>query len=107
MPKQINPAILVILAVLGNLAILACAVSAGAGGSNLKQPADLANLEREVSLKIAHVRDEGPTDPARRKQLADAEALDTRAEREIGAGDFGSAQNDLVKANALATELLN
>ncbi|HVA80177.1 MAG TPA: hypothetical protein VNF29_04575 [Candidatus Binataceae bacterium] len=98
MLKSIGPAI---------LAILTCTVFASAGGSNLKPPAELANLEREVSLKIAHVRDQGPTDPARRKQLADAEALDTKAEQEIGAGNFRSAQNDLVKANALTTELLN
>ena len=86
-------------------AALACAVPAMAGPNLPKPPADLANLEREVSLKIAHVRGEGPTDPVQRQKLHDAEHLDAKAEQEIGAGDFHTAEDDLVKANALATEL--
>jgi hypothetical protein len=90
------------------LATVACAAPSVAGpATDLKPPADLVNLEREVSLKIAHVRGEGPTDPAKRRQLDDAERLDAKAEREIGAGDFRAAEDDLVKANALAAELLN
>ncbi len=95
------------LAILPILAVLVCAAPSSAGPNDLKPPSDLVNLEREVSLKIAHVRDEGPTDPAKRRQLGEAERLDSKAEREIGAGDFRSAEDDLVKANALAAELLN
>ncbi|MGC1341329.1 MAG: hypothetical protein WA854_03320 [Candidatus Binataceae bacterium] len=87
------------------IATLAGAAPAAAGTNSPKPPADLSNLEREVSLKIAHVRGEGPTDPAQRQKLHDAEQLDAKAEQEIGAGDFRSAEDDLVKANALASEL--
>ncbi|MGH7781289.1 MAG: hypothetical protein ACREQR_15855 [Candidatus Binataceae bacterium] len=89
------------------VATIACAAPAAAGAKDLKPPADLVKLEREVSLKIAHARGEGPTDPGKRRQLSDAEQLDAKAENEIGAGDFRVAEDDLVKANALATELLH
>ncbi len=35
-------------------------------------PPDLIEMERQVWLKLAHVRDSGPTDPAQRKQLFEA-----------------------------------
>ncbi|MHB8381213.1 MAG: hypothetical protein ACYDC3_02565 [Candidatus Binataceae bacterium] len=87
------------------IAALACAAPTLAGPNIPKPPADLSNLEREVSLKIAHVRDVGSTDPADRKKLGDAQRLDAKAEKAIDSGDFRSAEDDLVKANALATEL--
>jgi hypothetical protein len=93
------------LAVLSFIAALACAAPAAAGPDTPKPPADLANLEREVSLKIAHVRDEGPTDPVQRQKLHDAELLDATAEQQISTGDFRSAEDNLVKANAIASEL--
>jgi len=102
---MIKPAALLNLAIFSVAAALACAAPAAAGPNIPKPPPDLANLEREVSLKIAHVRGEGPTDPVLRQKLHDAEHLDAKAEQEIGAGDFRSAEDDLVKANALATEL--
>ncbi|MGC1676814.1 MAG: hypothetical protein WA740_04705 [Candidatus Binataceae bacterium] len=102
---MIKPPALANLAVLSLIAVLACASPAVAGPDTPKPPADLANLEREVSLKIAHVRGEGPTDPGQRQKLHDAEHLDAKAEQEISTGDFRSAEDDLVKANALATEL--
>lgn len=102
---MIKPPALANLAVLSLIAVLACAAPAVAGPDTPKPPAALANLEREVSLKIAHVRGEGPTDPGQRQKLHDAEHLDAKAEQEISTGDFRSAEDDLVKANALATEL--
>lgn len=102
---MLKPTVFANFATLFVIAILACAAPAAAGSDTPKPPADLANLEREVSLKIAHVRGEGPTDPAQRQKLHDAESLDAKAEQEIGAGDFRSAEDNLVKANALATEL--
>lgn len=87
------------------IAALACPAPVFAGPNSPKPPADLANLEREVSLKIAHVHDLGPTDPGDRQKLDEAQRLDAKAEKAIDAGDFRSAEDDLVKANALATEL--
>ncbi len=104
---MIKPAVFADLAIVCLVAMLAGAVPAAAGSDTAKPPADLVNLEREVSLKIAHVRGEGPTDPGKRQKLHDAERLDAKAEQEIGAGDFRSAEDDLVKANALASELAN
>jgi hypothetical protein len=104
---MIKPTVFANLATLFLIAILAYAAPAAAGPNTPKPPAELSNLEREVSLKIAHVRGEGPTDPAKRQKLHDAESLDAKAEQEIGAGNFRSAEDDLVKANALATELAN
>ena len=61
---MIKPAVFADLAIVCLVAMLAGAVPAVAGSDTPKPPADLVNLEREVSLKIAHVRGEGPTDPA-------------------------------------------
>lgn len=102
---MLKPTVFANLAILCLIATLAGAIPALAGPATPKPPADLTNLEREVSLKIAHVRGEGPTDPGQRQKLHDAERLDAKAEQEIGAGNFRSAEDDLVNANALATEL--
>jgi hypothetical protein len=68
-------------------------------------PAELRNLEREVSLKLAHVRDEGPTDPVQRRQLHDAQQLDMKAEQAMAAGDYDTARDSLVKANVILVRL--
>jgi hypothetical protein len=68
-------------------------------------PPELRQLEREVSLKLAHTRDLGPTDPHQREQLYEAAQLDSKAEKEIAAGDFKSAEDDLVRANAILGRL--
>jgi hypothetical protein len=89
------------------LAVLLSPVLAVAGSSSSRPSPELVQLEREVSLKLAHVRDEGPTEPAKRRKLQSAALLDEKAEKEIEAGDYRSAEDDLVKANAIATELSN
>ena len=91
--------------ILALAAILTCARAALAGPSNKQPSPELVKLEREVSLKLAHVRDEGPTDPIKRQKLQSAAQLDAKAEKEIGAGDFRAAEDDLVKANAIASEI--
>ncbi len=71
-----------------------------------KQPSpELRSLEREVSLKIAHLRDEGPSDPAVRAQLHQAQELDAAAEKAIAAGAYDQAEDSLVKANAILGRL--
>ena len=75
-------------------------------GDTARQPsADLRNLEREVSLKLAHVRDEGLTDPQRRAQLHQAQQFDLQAEQAIGAGDYETAEDRLIKANTILSQL--
>ena len=68
-------------------------------------PADLINLEREVSLQLAHVRDSGPTDPAKRKQLFDASQLEQKGEAAIESGDYKSAEDSLLKAQVILRQL--
>src|SRR5260370_14560876 len=43
-------------------------------------PQDLVKLERLVSLELAHVRDNGPVDDAKRKQLFNARQPDQKGE---------------------------
>jgi|SRR5271169_1560789 len=66
---------------------------------------DLATLERQVSLQLAHVRDSGPTDPAKRKQLFDASQFEQQGEAAIKAGDYKSAEDSLLKAQAILRQL--
>ncbi len=71
-----------------------------------KQPSpELRSLEREVSLKIAHLSNEGDTDPARRAQLRQAQLLDSKAEQALAAGAYDTAEENLVKANAILGQL--
>jgi len=74
-----------------------------AGGPH--PPADLVRLEREVSLKMAHARDEGYTDAARRKTLGDAQAVDAEAEKAMANGEFERAENDFLKVKVLLHDL--
>ena len=99
---------------LKGLAILSLGALLGAsiGGSLLaadagKQPlpAELRSLERQVSLKLAHLRDEGSTDAVQRTQLNQAQQLDLKAEQEIAAGAYDRAQESLTKANAILARL--
>lgn len=64
-------------------------------------PSELLQLEREVSLKMAHARDEGNTEPAKLKTLAQAQALDVEAEQAIKTGDFEKAENDLLRVKTM------
>ncbi len=68
-------------------------------------PPDLVELERQVSLELAHVRDSGPTDPVKRKQLFDANRLEQEGEAAIKSGDYQSAENSLLRARTILRQL--
>jgi hypothetical protein len=62
---------------------------------------ELVNLERQVSLELAHFRDSGPTDPGQRKQLFEASQLEQKGEAAIKSGDYKSAEDSLLRAQAI------
>jgi hypothetical protein len=66
---------------------------------------ELVKLEREVSLELAHVRDSGPTDPLKRKQLFDASQLEQKGEAAIKSGDYESAEDSLLQAQVILRRL--
>ena len=68
-------------------------------------PPDLVELERQVSLELAHVRDSGPTDPVKRKQLFDANQLEQKSEAAIKSGDYKSAEDCLLHAREILRHL--
>jgi hypothetical protein len=81
------------------LALATPAICAGA------PPAELVQLEREVSLKLAHARDLGFTEPAKRQKLSDAHQVDLEGEKALKAGDYNQAENDFLKAKLLLHDL--
>lgn len=83
--------------------LLLCAV--GRADAAAPAPPDLVKLEKLVGLELAHVRDAGPTEPAKRKMLSDARGLDQQAEDSIKAGDYNSAEENLLKARVLLRQL--
>ncbi|MFZ2063147.1 MAG: hypothetical protein WAU82_19225 [Candidatus Binatus sp.] len=68
-------------------------------------PPDLVEMERQVSLELAHVRDSGPTDPDQRKQLFDASQFEQKGEAAIKSGDYKYAQENLSKARDILRHL--
>jgi hypothetical protein len=68
-------------------------------------PPDLVEMERQVSLELAHVRDSGPTDPVERKQLFDANQLEQKGEAAIKSGDYKSAEDSLLRAREILRHL--
>ena len=87
-------------------AIAAFATLAGARPATAASPPpDLVNLERQVSLELAHVRDSGPTDPVQRQQLFDASRLEQNGEAAIKSGDYKSAEDSLLKARTILRQL--
>jgi hypothetical protein len=76
-----------------------------AGDAGKSPPPELRKLERDVSLKLAHVRDEESYDPAARAQLHEAHQLDMTAEKNLAAGDYDNARDNLVKANVILGRL--
>jgi hypothetical protein len=68
-------------------------------------PPELVTLERQVSLELAHVRDGGPTDPVKRKQLFDASQLEQKGEALIKSGDYKSAEDSLLQARTILRQL--
>ncbi len=67
---------------------------------------ELVNLERQVSLELAHIRDSGPTDPAQRKQLFEASQLEQKGEAAIKSGDYKSAEDSLLRAASDSAPIL-
>src|SRR5258708_6280963 len=86
-------------------AIAALAVFTTSNAIAASPSPELVNLERQVSLELAHVRDSGPTDPAKRKQLFDASQLEQRGEAAIKSGDYKSAEDSLLQARAILRQL--
>jgi hypothetical protein len=70
-------------------------------------PPELVKLERQVSLELAHVRDSGPTEPVKRKQLFDANRLEQQGEAAIKSGDYKSAEDSLLQARVILRQLSN
>jgi hypothetical protein len=68
-------------------------------------PAELTTLERQVSLKIAHVRINGPTNAAELKQLGLAQRAQLDGEKAIVSGDFKQAEQDFLRANVLISSI--
>jgi hypothetical protein len=88
-------------AAIGAFAVLAVTCPAPAASP----PPELVSLERQVSLQLAHVRDSGPTDPAKRQQLFDANQLEQKGEAQIKTGDYKSAEDSLQKASTILRQL--
>jgi hypothetical protein len=87
-------------------AIAASATLFGAFPTSAASPSpELVKLEREVSLELAHVRDSGPTEPAKRKQLFDASQLEQKGEAAIKSGDYESAEDSLLQARVILRQL--
>jgi len=68
-------------------------------------PAELTALERQVSLKIAHVSINGPTNAADLKQLGQAQRAQLEGEKAIESGDFKQAEQDFLRANVLISTI--
>jgi len=92
-----------IVGVLTLICLVAVASLGAEAGS--ATPPELAKLEREISLKIAHARGIGITDSDRLKKLIAAERLDLKAEHLISSGAYKSAEDNLLRAKVLLREL--
>ena len=68
-------------------------------------PAALLQLEREISLKMAHARDEGFTEPSKLKTLSEAQAIDAQAEKALKDGEYQSAEDGFLKTRVLLHNL--
>jgi hypothetical protein len=74
-------------------AMAIAAASPGADSPGVSPPPDLVRLEREVGLKVAHARDEGPVEPEKRKLLFEAQQSEFKGEQALKAGDYDSARD--------------
>jgi hypothetical protein len=68
-------------------------------------PPDIVELERQVSLELAHMRDSGPTDPVKRQELYDASQSVDQGEAAIKSGDYKSAESHLLHAREILLKL--
>jgi hypothetical protein len=66
-------------------------------------PADLIKLERQVALKIAHVRLIGPTNAVDLKQLGLAQSAQFDGEKALSAGNYQKAEQGFLRANVIIT----
>ena len=90
-----------IIAAILSLALLPRLASA----AGPKPPPELLQLEREVSLKMAHARDEGFTEPSKLKTLSDAQAADAEAEKTLKDGDYERAESGFLKTKVMLHNL--
>ncbi len=68
-------------------------------------PPELTQMERQVSLKIAHVRIQGPANAADLKQLGQAQRAQFDGEKALTAGDYKKAEQDFLRANVIITSI--
>ena len=76
-----------------------------ASAAGPKPPPELLQLEREVSLKMAHARDEGFTEPSKLKTLSDAQAVDAEAEKALKDGGYERAESGFLKTKVMLHNL--
>ena len=93
----------IVAATLSMLTIFAAADAIAAGLA--PPPPELVQLEREVSLKMAHARDLGSIQPEKMKRLSDAHAIDAQGEAALHTGDYPTAETDFLKAKVMLREL--
>jgi hypothetical protein len=67
-------------------------------------PPDLLKLERQVSLRIAHFRDQNLPE-SDLKKLHGAQNLDSLAEQDVATGKYRQAESLLLRANLLLHEM--
>jgi hypothetical protein len=89
------------------LAAIAIAIVAPAPILAGSPPQDLVKLEKLVSLELAHVRDKGPIDDAKRKKLFTAKQLQQKGEDAIKSGDYKSAEDSLLQARVILRQLVD
>jgi hypothetical protein len=89
-----------VIATILSLALPTLVLAAGA-----TPPPEVLQLEREVSLKMAHARDQGFTEPSKLKTLSDAQAVDAEAEKALQAGEYERAESDFLKTKVLLHNL--
>ena len=58
-------------------------------------------MERQVALKITHVRLNGPTNAADLKQLGLAQSAQFDGEKAMAAGNYQKAEQDFLRANVI------
>jgi hypothetical protein len=90
----------------GGLVALLVITAAPAFGQSPTPSPDLTKLERLVSLKIAHVRMNGPNSAADFKRLGEAQSAQFDGEKALKAGDFKKAEQDFLRANVIITPMV-
>ena len=94
----------VVALICGGMAVAAVPVRLGFAQTPAP-PADLIKLERQVALKIAHVRVEGPTNAADLKQLGLAQRAQLDGEKALATGDYQKAEQNFLRANVIVTAI--